>query len=62
MRTNGKGLYYCKHCGFDCTLDPHHARRNEAVALEMCPARDGDFCEPKRRVKKAASITRKAAA
>lgn len=48
MRTTDKGKWYCAHCGFDCTP----IKGEPGVAQEMCPACDGDFCMPKRRVKK----------
>jgi putative hemolysin len=48
MRTTGKGGHYCAHCGYDCTP----IKGEPGVAHEMCPSRDGDFCEPKKRVKR----------
>jgi hypothetical protein len=46
MRTTGQSSYYCLHCGFDCTP----AIESKTYADEECPARDGDFCEPKLRM------------
>lgn len=46
MRTTGKTAHYCACCGFDCSPPD-----KDGNALEFCPARDGDFCAPKRRGK-----------
>jgi putative hemolysin len=54
MRTSGEGNFYCAHCGFDCTPIP----KEPGNAHEMCPARDGDVCEPKRRTRKARKAAR----
>jgi hypothetical protein len=52
MRTTGDGKYYCIHCGFDCTP----ATENKDYADEECPARDGDFCEPRKRTRKVSRV------
>jgi hypothetical protein len=42
MLTAGKGTHYCECCGFDMG----------ATEDRMCVARDGDFCEAKKRGRK----------
>lgn len=51
MRTTGKGSYYCAYCGYDCTP----TTGEPGVADEECPSCDGDFCKPKKRIKKPAA-------
>jgi hypothetical protein len=46
MRTNGKTKFYCTYCGFDVTYEGEVTSKTEQT---FCPARDGDFCEGKRR-------------
>jgi hypothetical protein len=46
MRTIGETQYYCIHCGFDVT---HEGLVQETTLGALCPSRDGDFCEGKRR-------------
>jgi hypothetical protein len=49
MRTNGKTKFYCAHCGFDVTYEGDVTFETDQT---LCPARDGDFCEGKKRMAK----------
>ena len=39
--------FYCKHCGNDCGPPVDEVGNGD----RLCLARDGDYCEPKRRTK-----------
>jgi hypothetical protein len=50
MRTIGKTKFYCRYCGFDVIYEGDVTRFTEQT---LCPVRDGDFCEGKRRTLRA---------
>jgi hypothetical protein len=45
--TAKRSTFYCKHCGNDCGPPVDEVGNGD----RLCPARDGDYCEPKRRTK-----------